>query len=256
MEMGLSEKEGARYWDKEAQGFNERVEQRLAKYDKLVEYIMTLAGPGKTDVVMEIGAGTGLVSSLLAPKVKKIIAVDISEAMLKIARARAAKAGVGNIEFVKGSFHKPNVAEKVDIIVTIDALHCTANGDYKKRAIEIMHDFLKDDGKVFLEDEMIVYDQEVLQKRFDQIVGYLDKLRVRSDREFQSMLFEERPDIHDLQEFFSEAIGYYMKGMAKSGHHLRLEDLVKYFEEAGFAVEATKRPSSTSGIIYAKKKSA
>ena len=33
--------------------------------------------------VMDFGAGTGLITSQVAPLVKKIVAVDISEAMLK-----------------------------------------------------------------------------------------------------------------------------------------------------------------------------
>lgn len=51
---------------------------RSAKRDiinRLVECIIDLTKPKKTDVVMEIGAGTGEVSLLLAPKVKKIIAL-------------------------------------------------------------------------------------------------------------------------------------------------------------------------------------
>jgi len=251
--MGLSEEEGARYWDKEAESYNKEVEKHRDRYYKLVECILDLTAPKKSDVIMEIGAGTGVVSLLLAPKVKKIIAVDISKEMLRIAKERAKEAGIHNIEFMMGTFHEPNIAEKVDIIVTIDSLHCTSDGDYKKRAIEIMHDHLKDEGKVFLEDEMIVYDQEILKGRADQIVRYLVKLARRSDKEFRDVLFEERPNIHDLKEFFDESMSYYIKDMAKTGHHLKLEDLVKYFEESGFEVEETKRPSSTSGIIYAKK---
>lgn len=252
--MGLSEEEGAKYWDKEARSYNVKVEKHKERYHKLVEYIIDLTNPKKTDVVMEIGAGTGVVSLLLAPKVKKIIAVDISKEMLRIAKERAKEAGVNNIEFVKGTFHKPNIAEKVDIIVTIDSLHCTTDGNYTKRAIEIIHDHLKEEGKVFLDDEMIVYDKEILEGRSDQIVRYLAKLAEKSDKEFRDMLFEERPNIHDLKEFFDESMSYYIRDMAKTGHHLKLEDLVRYFEESGFEVEEIRRPSSTDGIIYAKKR--
>ncbi|KPJ72809.1 hypothetical protein AMJ52_05070 [candidate division TA06 bacterium DG_78] len=251
--MGLSEEEGGKYWDKEAKSYNEEVEKHRNRYYELVECIIDLMNPKKTDVIMEIGAGTGAVSLLLAPKVKKIIAVDISKEMLRIAKEKAAKAGVDNIEFVRGTFHKPNIAEKVDIIVTIDSLHCTTNGNYKKRAIEIMHGYLKNEGKVFLEDEMIVYDQKILKRRVDQIVRYLVKLTRKSDKEFRDVLFEERPNIHDLKEFFDESMSYYIKGMAKTGHHLKLEDLVRYFEDSGFEVKETKRASSTNGIIYARK---
>jgi len=48
-------------------------------------------------------------------------------------------------------------------------------------------------------------------------------------------------------------MSYYIKDMAKTEHHLKLEDLVRYFEESGFEVKETKRPSSTNGIICAKK---
>jgi ubiquinone/menaquinone biosynthesis C-methylase UbiE len=251
--MGLSEEEGARYWDREARSHDIGIEKHKKKYHKLAQYIENLANPKKTDVVMEIGAGTGVTSLLLAPKVKKVIAVDISKEMLRIAKERAMETGVNNIEFVIGTFHNPGIAEKVDIIITIDSLHCTTDGNYKKRAIEIMHDHLKDKGKIFLEDEMIAYNQETLKKKADQIVRYLVNLAKRSDEEFRDLLFEKRPNIHDLRKFFDESTSYYIKDMAKTEHLLKLEDLVEYFEETGFEVEETKRLSSLSGIICAKK---
>lgn len=252
--MGLSEEEGAKYWDKEARSYDAKVEKRKERYHRLVEYIIDLTKPKKTDVIMEIGAGTGVVSLLLAPKVKKVIAVDISKEMLRIAKQRAKEAGVNNIEFVKGTFHRPNIAEKVDIIVTIDSLHCTTDGDYKKRAIEIMHDHLKEGGEVFLDDEMIVYDKEILERRSDQLVRYLTRLAEKSDKEFRDVLFEERPNIHDLKDFFDVSMNYYIRDMTKTGHHLKLENLVRYFEESGFEVEEIRKLSSTNGIIYARKR--
>lgn len=253
MNMGLSEEEGVKYWDREARSYDMKVEKHKERYHKLAQYIIDLTNPKKTDVVMEIGAGTGVASLLLAPKVKKVIAVDISKEMLRIAKERAMEAGVDNIEFVRGTFHNPRIAEKVDIIITIDSLHCTTDGNYKKRAIEIMHDHLKDEGKMFFEDEMIVYNQEILKERADQIVRHLIKLAKRLNKEFRDLLFEERPNIHDLKKFFDESTSYYIKDMAKTEHLLKLEDLVGYFEESGFEVEETKRLSSLSGIIYAKK---
>jgi ubiquinone/menaquinone biosynthesis C-methylase UbiE len=253
MNIGLSEEEGAKYWDREARSHDMKVEKHKEKYHRMVQCIIDLTNPKKTDVVMEIGAGTGVTSLLLAPKVKKVIAVDISKEMLRIAKERATETGVNNIEFVRGTFHNPGITEKVDIIITIDSLHCTTDGNYKKRAIEIMHDHLRSEGKTFLEDEMIVYNEEILKKRADQIVRYLVELAKRSDEEFRDLLFEKHPNIHDLKKFFDESTSYYIKDMAKTEHLLKLEDLVRYFEESGFEVKETKRLSSLSGIIYAKK---
>ena len=39
-----------------------------------------------------------------------------------------------------------------------------------------MYDHLKDEGKVFLEDEMIVYDQEILKGRYGQLLNSNQKL--------------------------------------------------------------------------------
>jgi len=114
---------------------------------------------------------------------------------------------------------------------------------------------LKDEGKIFLEDEMIVYNQETLKKKADQIIRYLVKLVKRSDKEFRDLLFEKRPNIHDLKKFFDESTEHYIKDMAKTEHLLKLEDLVGYFEESGFEVKETNRLSSTNGIIYAQKTS-
>jgi len=251
--MGLSEEEGAKYWDREARSYNMKAEKYKERYHKLAQYIIDLTNPMKTDVIMEIGVGTGVISLLLAPKVKKVIAIDISKEMLRITKEKAMKTGISNIEFVRGTFHNPGITEKVDIIITIDSLHCTTDGNYKKRAIEIMHDHLKDQGKIFLEDEMIVYNQETLKKKADQIIRYLVKLAKRSDKEFGDLLFEERPNIHDLKKFFDESTEYYIKDMAKTEHLLTLEDLVGYLEESGFEVKETMRLTSLSGIIYAKK---
>jgi ubiquinone/menaquinone biosynthesis C-methylase UbiE len=253
MNMGLSEEEGAKYWDREARSYNMKAEKYKERYHKLAQYIIDLTNPMKTDVIMEIGVGTGVISLLLAPKVKKVIAIDISKEMLRITKEKAMKTGISNIEFVRGTFHNPGIAEKVDIIITIDSLHCTTDGNYKKRAIEIMHGHLKDQGKIFLEDEMIVYDQETLKKKTDQIIRYLVKLAKRSDKEFRDLLFEERPNVHDLKKFFDESTEYYIKDMAKTEHLLTLEDLVAYLEESCFEVKETMRLTSLSGIIYAKK---
>ena len=71
--------------------------------------------------VMDFGAGTGLISSQVAPLVKKIVAVDISEAMLN---KLASKPELhGKVEIVcQDIIHKP-IAEKFDLIMSAMAMH-------------------------------------------------------------------------------------------------------------------------------------
>ena len=71
--------------------------------------------------VMDFVAGTGLISSQVAPLVKKIVAVDISEAMLNKLVSKPELHG--KVEIVcQDIIHKP-IAEKFDLIMSAMAMH-------------------------------------------------------------------------------------------------------------------------------------
>jgi ArsR family transcriptional regulator len=72
--------------------------------------------------VVDIGCGTGNVSELLSPLVKRVIAVDASAAMLKAARKRLE--GRGNVEFVRGEVQSlPLNDASADAAVAFLVLH-------------------------------------------------------------------------------------------------------------------------------------
>ena len=52
--------------------------------------------------VLDAGAGTGYLLPFLAGHFRKVVAADSSPAMLELARERAARAGLGNVEFIPG----------------------------------------------------------------------------------------------------------------------------------------------------------
>jgi len=71
--------------------------------------------------VMDFGAGTGLISSQVAPLVKKIFAVDISEAMLnKLVSKPELHA---KVEIVCQDIIDKPIAEKFDLIMSAMAMH-------------------------------------------------------------------------------------------------------------------------------------
>lgn len=72
--------------------------------------------------VADLGCGTGNAAELLAPLVKRVIAVDQSGPMLSAARKRLAH--VSNVEFVEGSLEKlPLANASVDAAVCVLVLH-------------------------------------------------------------------------------------------------------------------------------------
>ncbi|MCB9745792.1 MAG: methyltransferase domain-containing protein [Alphaproteobacteria bacterium] len=71
--------------------------------------------------VMDFGAGTGLICTQLAPRVGKVLAVDISEAMLEQLARKEALAGRAEI-FCQDILSEP-LGRTVDLVVSAMAMH-------------------------------------------------------------------------------------------------------------------------------------
>jgi ubiquinone/menaquinone biosynthesis C-methylase UbiE len=76
-------------------------------------------------VVADVGTGTGYVLELFALRAARFIAVDHSEAMLAVARAKAAAAGYHHVEFRHADIqeHSPLAANEADVLTLIQVLH-------------------------------------------------------------------------------------------------------------------------------------
>jgi SAM-dependent methyltransferase len=76
------------------------------------------------DVVLDVAAGTGLVSRALAPAVRVVVALDATAAMLDRGKAEADKAGVRNLLFLRGDAAAMPFADgSFDVVVSRYALH-------------------------------------------------------------------------------------------------------------------------------------
>lgn len=71
--------------------------------------------------VMDFGAGTGLVCSKLAPHVARVLAVDISQAMLEQLAKKPELAG--KVDSFCQDITQAPLAEKVDLVVSAMAMH-------------------------------------------------------------------------------------------------------------------------------------
>ncbi len=70
----------------------------------------------KNDEMLELGCGTSLLSISLAPCVKKIVGLDISQASLDISKKNANAKGVKNMEFVIGDCKNVQYENKFDFV--------------------------------------------------------------------------------------------------------------------------------------------
>lgn len=79
-----------------------------------------------TDVVADIGAGSGYFSFLIARRVPqgKVLAVDIQQEMLDLIVKRAKEGAVANVEPILGTVSDPKLPpESVDVVLFVDSYH-------------------------------------------------------------------------------------------------------------------------------------
>jgi ubiquinone/menaquinone biosynthesis C-methylase UbiE len=103
-----------------------------------------------TDIVTDIGAGTGYISFRLAPFVAqgKVLAVDIQPEMIDILSDRISKTGVRNIQPIPGTEQDPHLPPKsVDLAILVDAYH---EFSYPQEMMTMVVKSLKPGGKVAL----------------------------------------------------------------------------------------------------------
>src|SRR6266568_5498239 len=61
-------------------------------------------GIGRAATLVDLGTGTGRFALAAAPLVRRVVAVDVSPAMLALLRERAAGAGLANVECMQAGF--------------------------------------------------------------------------------------------------------------------------------------------------------
>lgn len=174
------------------------------------------------DVVIDIGSGTGAFTIRAARHCAKVIAVDVSETMIRFAQASVEKAGITNVEFFHGGFlsYEHN-DEPADAIVSSLAFHHLPDF-WKGIALHRMYEMLKYKGKLFLHDVVIGSENSVRN-----IQAFIDK-QARAGGDFLR---------EDAEEHFREEFSTYdwiMEGL---------------LERAGFSIES-KETSDGVFVTY------
>lgn len=117
-----------RFWDKLADRYARQPIADEAAYQRKLQITREHLRPDMD--VLEFGCGTGGTAIRHAPHVRHIKAIDFSEAMLGIARGKAAAAGVDNVDFERAditSFAAPDAS--FDVILGMSILHLLADKD-------------------------------------------------------------------------------------------------------------------------------
>lgn len=116
---------------------------------------LTANGVASSDTVLEVAAGTGLITAVIAPRVRRVVATDYADNMLAILRERMKTAGISNVESARRNIYNLGYpAASFDIVVAGNVLHLVPD---LERALDALHHVLRPGGKLiaptFVHDE-------------------------------------------------------------------------------------------------------
>ena len=133
--------------------------------------VLDILSPGKDQVMIDYGSGSGTFAIQASLRCARVYAVDVSKAMLDCARSKAEKAGITNIEFCHNGFLNFILAgPQVDFITTTLSFHHLPDF-WKGIALKRMQQMLKPGGQLFIHD-VIIEEHQALEN----IAALIEKL--------------------------------------------------------------------------------
>ena len=132
----------AKFWDKIADKYAKQPIADEASYEKKLKVTQDYLQSDWS--VLEFGCGTGSTAIIHAPFVKHIRAIDISSAMIKIARDKAEAQNINNISFERVTIEELEVEDcTYDAVLGLSILHLLED---KEKAIAKVYKMLKPGG--------------------------------------------------------------------------------------------------------------
>ena len=112
--------------------------------------ILDLVGDTPLQAVLDLGTGTGRMLQLLSPFANRVVGVDLSPAMLSVARAEVERAGLRNVQLRQGDVYAlPVERDSYDLVLVHQVLHYL---DDPQRALREAARALRPGGRLVVVD--------------------------------------------------------------------------------------------------------
>ncbi|MCK5153302.1 MAG: class I SAM-dependent methyltransferase [Spirochaetales bacterium] len=172
--------------------------------------------------VVELGAGTGRITGLLAPEIKTIKAFDISQHMLDFAKTKLDKLNLNNWEFTAADNRMIPLSDKcADIVISgwsIGYFATWKNEEWKKdtqKAVDEMERMLKPEGAALIIETLGTGHKQPIEpmKELSEYYAFLEnklgfsRSWIRTDYKFNSVDDAEKT----VRAFFGDELGDYLK---------------------------------------------
>ena len=139
----------ARYFAEIATDWD-RVRSLHVPEEEVEAAILQLVGDGPLQAVLDLGTGTGRMLQLLSPHANRVVGVDMSPAMLSIARAEVERANLRNVQLRQGDVYAlPVERDSYDLVLVHQVLHYL---DDPQRALREAARALRPGGRLVVVD--------------------------------------------------------------------------------------------------------
>lgn len=168
-----------KYWNRRAESYNNL---EWVKNSTYLKKVINAVNPEKEDLILDVGTGTGIVASALAPFVRMVIGIDISQKMLnKVERHE-------NIYCLKldarESFFQDNVFSKIVARQIIHHFH----GIDAQHVIDLCYKALKLRGRLVIAEP--VCPAENIKDEYSEIFKLKDNRQIFTTDNLIEMLHE------------------------------------------------------------------
>ena len=148
---------------------------RFRDFDAEFERIRERAGLKRSDVVLDLGCGTGAFAIPASRFCAKVCAADVSAPMLGLLRQKIAEQKIKNIEtFAAGFLTFPNFATPFDAVVSSLALHHLPDF-WKVVALKRIADALKSGGVFYLADVVFHFPVETWRDGTQAVLDEMER---------------------------------------------------------------------------------
>jgi ubiquinone/menaquinone biosynthesis C-methylase UbiE len=170
-------------------------------------------GLNESHTIVDLGAGTGTFALAAAPYCRRVVAVDVSAAMLAMLYEKAVRQGITNIECVRAGFLTyEHQGDPADFVYSRNAIHHLPDL-WKAIAIQRIADMMKIGGVLRLRDFIFSFE---LNETEHYIEGWLGGAVANSDQgwtrtELETHLRKEHSTYSWLLEPMLERAGFEIK---------------------------------------------
>ena len=140
--LAINEESDEEFWESDQSALSRIVDRRRRESERYFDEVAERLGknyvPGRTweaighflfrlvpsITIVDLGAGEGMISQLLAERAKKVICVDSSKSMVRLGTDLAKRKGLSNLKYIVGDLEKvPLAGESVDLALLSQSLH-------------------------------------------------------------------------------------------------------------------------------------